>query len=285
MMRRTRSSVHEDVADLGGRPADDVEPAGGKSRLGLELGEQERRERHLRRGLEHDRAPGRQGRGDLVGDEVEREVERRDRAHDADGDAEREGELADARRGGVHRDHVAGEPARLEGGHREGRDGTLRLHARGLHRLPGLRADRPRDLVVAVGEGSGRAVENRSPLVRRQRVAHRPLGRFHGLPRHVGAGLRDASDERAVVGRAHLDPRARLDPLPGDEELPLGRGGGHAVSVVGHFRALDVPDARVADLCCRRWVKRSSSTPSGRRSGGAAALWPRSARRSLRGRS
>ena len=41
--------LDEDVADLGRRPDEHVQPAGRESRLGLELGEQERRERRLRR--------------------------------------------------------------------------------------------------------------------------------------------------------------------------------------------------------------------------------------------
>ena len=109
---------------------------------------------------------------DLVRDEVQREVERADRADDADRAPQREGELALAGLAGVHRDHLAGELPRLDGGERVRRHRAHRLDARGLHRLAGLVGDLPRDLVVAPAERGGDAHEDLGALVRRQRLPH-----------------------------------------------------------------------------------------------------------------
>jgi hypothetical protein len=68
--------LDEHIADLAGGATDDVEPAGRQAGLGLELREQECRERGDRRGLEDDGAPGCERRGELVRDEVEGKVER-----------------------------------------------------------------------------------------------------------------------------------------------------------------------------------------------------------------
>ena len=86
--------LDEHVADLRRGPDDHVEPAGREPGLLLELGEQQRRERRLRRRLQHDGAAGGERGRELVRDEVAREVERRDRADDPDRLAHREAELA-----------------------------------------------------------------------------------------------------------------------------------------------------------------------------------------------
>ena len=80
----TRSSSTSTSPISADGPDEDVEPARRQARLVLELGEEQRRERRLRGGLEDDGAAGRERGGDLVRDEVEREVERADRADDAD---------------------------------------------------------------------------------------------------------------------------------------------------------------------------------------------------------
>ena len=64
-------------------------------------------------------------------------------------------------------------------------------------------------------------------LVSRERLLH---GRFSRVDRTAGlvrAGLRDSGDEVARVGRSHLLPVAGLDPLPGDQQPPVGGGDGH----------------------------------------------------------
>ena len=266
--------LDEHVADLGRRPADDVEPAGRQARLGLELGEEERGERRLRRRLEHDRAAGRERRRDLVRDEVEREVERRDRADDADRHAQRERELPDPGRGCVHRDDVAGELPRLDGGHRERRRRARGLDARRLHRLARLGRDRPRDLLRALLDEARGAIEDRRALVRGQRLAIARSAASTARARLGRATLRDAADERAVVRRANLEPVAGLDPLAVDEELPLDRGRRHA----RECRCAARSRSGALALCSSAMAgPRTSSTPSARRSGGGTARSPRSA--------
>ena len=91
-LTRSSSTSTSPISDAG--PTTTFSQPGGQPGLVLELREQERRERRLRRGLEHDGAAGGERRRDLVRDEVEREVERRDRADHADRAAQRERELA-----------------------------------------------------------------------------------------------------------------------------------------------------------------------------------------------
>ena len=187
--------LDEDVSDLARRPADDVEPARRKTGLHLELGEEQRGQRRLRGGLQDDGAAGSESGRDLVGDEVEREVEGRDRTDDTDRHAQRECELADSGRGCVHRHDVACELSRLDGRHRERRLRASSLDARRFHRLPGLVGDRPRDLFGALLDEVRDSVEDRRPLVRRDRRRHRPL---RGLDRATSLGraaFRDATDE------------------------------------------------------------------------------------------
>ena len=64
---------------------DDVDHAGREARLRDQIGHREQRERIRVRRLDHDRAPGHQGRRRLLGDARQREVERAKRRHDADG--------------------------------------------------------------------------------------------------------------------------------------------------------------------------------------------------------
>jgi hypothetical protein len=166
-----------------------------------------------------------------VGHEVQREVERADRADHAARHPDRERELALAGLRRVHRDDVPRERPRLDRGRGVCRHGPLRLDARGLHRLPGLGGDRPGHLVVPLAEERGDAVEDRGPLVRRERFRHRALGGVDGPSRLLRAGLRHPTDDVAGVGRAHLDPLAGLDPLAVEEEAALGRGRSHGVSL------------------------------------------------------
>ena len=116
----------------------------------------------LRR-LEHDRAAGGDRRRQLVGDEVEREVERADRADHADRHPQREAELALARRGGVERDHLAGQRAGLGGGELERADGALGLDPGRLDRLGRLGGDDAGELLAALGEQPGGACRGSRP--------------------------------------------------------------------------------------------------------------------------
>src|SRR6185437_11035465 len=96
--------LDEDVADLGRSPDDHVEPAGGQTGFRLELREQQRGKRRLRRRLQYNRTARCKRGGELVRDEIAREVERRDGADDPDRSAYRERELALAGLRRVHRD-------------------------------------------------------------------------------------------------------------------------------------------------------------------------------------
>ncbi len=157
--------LDDDVADLGGGPDEDVEPARGEPGLGLELAEQEGGERGMPGGLQHDGTAGGERGGDLVRDEVEREVEWGDGADDPDRHTHRVSDLPDPRGGSVHRDDLAREAARLDRGHRVGGHGSLGLDPGGLHRLSGLGGDRLRDLVVSLLQERGHAVEDCGALV------------------------------------------------------------------------------------------------------------------------
>ena len=77
--------VDDRVADGAAAAGHDVEVAGGEAALVEQHArERDRRERRLARGLQHDRAAGRDRGRELVRDEVEREVERADRADHTD---------------------------------------------------------------------------------------------------------------------------------------------------------------------------------------------------------
>ena len=230
----------------------------------LELCEEERRERGLRRGLEDDGAAGRERGGDLVRDEVEREVERADRADDPDREAHGEGELALTGLRGVHGDHLARELPRLDGGHRVGRHRAGDLDPGRLERLARLRGDLARGLVGPASERARDADEDLRPLVRRERLAHRALGRVDRGPGLRCARLRDPGDERAVVGGRDVDPFAGLDPLTVEEELPLGRRRGHSSTLrPGRWYVHGMTDALIVDAV---------RTPIGRRNGALAGV-------------
>jgi hypothetical protein len=220
--------LNEDVADRGRGADDDVQPPRRKAGLGLELGEEERREGRLARGLQDDGAPGGERGRHLVRDEVEREVEGADRTDDADGRPERERELACAGGGGVHRHDLAGEPPRDCGRGLERRHRALRLDARGLHRLARLGADRARELLVALGEELRDAREDVGAAVCRERLRERPLRGVDRAPCERLVGRRHARDDVARERRAHLLPLARVDPIAADEEPPLEGGHSHA---------------------------------------------------------
>src|SRR5438093_923701 len=79
--------------------------------------------------------------------------------------ADREPELAGARLGGGHGHHRAGKLARLAGGEGVGRERPRGLDARRRQRLPGLRADRARSLLVAAAELGRDADEDLRPPV------------------------------------------------------------------------------------------------------------------------
>jgi hypothetical protein len=152
-------------ARIGAQRVPELAPGAGDARdrlrvqSGLEedLGERERREGRLPRGLEDDRvACGERGR-DLVQDEEEGEVEGRDRDDDAAGLAQREPEAPEtAVRGGVERQAVAVELGALEARRAQDVAGACGFGRRLGDRLAALARDRPRERVDAlVGDVAG----------------------------------------------------------------------------------------------------------------------------------
>src|SRR5206468_2320193 len=153
-------TADEHVSDVGSPARQYAQPAGGQARLGREHRETQRGDRSLARGLVDDGASGREGGGELVGNEVEREVEGRDRTDDADRHAHRPGRMTVARLGTTNGHRLAGETTRLASRERIRVDGARRLDARGLERLAGLGADRARQLVGPIVKESGDAFED-----------------------------------------------------------------------------------------------------------------------------
>ena len=85
-------------------------------------------------------------------------------------------ELAGARGARLHRHHLAGQAAGLDGREGERVDAAGRLAARLLHGLPRLEADGPRERLGAVGNEAGRALQH-------LRAARRPAAVADGRPR------------------------------------------------------------------------------------------------------
>jgi hypothetical protein len=122
--------------------------------------------------------------------------------------AQREGKLPFSRLRGVHRDHLTRKLARFDRGERVGGHRAGSLHACGFQWLPCLIGDQPRRLLVTASERGGDTHDDLGPLVSRQRLTHRAVGRIDRAARFAGPGLRHPSDDVAGVGGAHLEPVA-----------------------------------------------------------------------------
>ena len=195
--------VDDRVADRAAAAGDDVEVAGGQPALvEQDARERDRRERRLARGLQHDRAAGRDRGRELVRDEVEREVERADRADDADRHAQRERELAFAGRARVHRHDLAGERARRDRRERERRDRALRFDARGLDRLGRLGRDDLRELLDALRRRCARRVSRIS-------------ARFHAGSGPASSAALAARTASSTCCAPHFGTRPRSSPSYG----------------------------------------------------------------------
>jgi len=130
-----------------------------------------------------------------VRDEVEREVERRDRADDPDRQPKRQPELAGAGRGGIHRDDLACELARLDCREGVGGHSALGLDSRLLQRLARLRRDQLRRVLLALFEQPCGRIEDACAFVRGQRLAQ---GAGRGVERATRLGrsaFGDSPDE------------------------------------------------------------------------------------------
>ena len=253
----TRSSSTSTSPISDDEPATTLSQPAGRPASSIELGEEQRRERRRRRGLEHDGAARRERGRELVRDEVAREVERRDRADDAARHAQREARAFP--RPPAPRPSAPSRPRACAPRRRRTCTSTSRASPR---RAPPSSACPPRREISRATSSwrrpssPGDLDEDLGALVRRQRLAHRALGRVDRAPRLGGAGLRDAPDDVAGVGRADLEPVAGLDPLAADEELALS-------AVVATPKSRTVPrEAR------RRLARSSTATCSSRASAG-----------------
>ena len=191
--------------------------------------------------LEHHRVACRQRRRDLVRHRVQRRVERRDRADDAQRHAQREAQAPGLARRAFDRHHLAAEVARLLGRQAEGLDAAPQLVQAVAGRKADLDLQRAHQLVAALFEQRGGAVEDRAALVRRQRAgAEGRVGRGHGLAHLLargqvdrGAGLQAVLVERAAAARA-------VDPAAGDQQPGIGqrqrRVPAHQLGPAGAFR-------------------------------------------------
>ena len=247
--------VDERVADGGTAPGHDVQMTRGQVALvEQELGERDRRQRGLARGLEHHGAAGRDGGRELVRHQVQREVERADGAHHADRHPQRERELSFADVGRVHRDHLAGQAPGLDRGERERGHRAPRLDARGLDRLCGFLGDDARERLHAVREEPRGAVEDLGAPPRRQRSVAAGRGRGGDGSLDVGfRATRDAPDLVPVERRTHLDAVRGREPFAADRD---GTGCGHGVAPIGMSAAVPHEASRVTSA--------ASTGPGGR---------------------
>ena len=164
-----RSSSTIALPDLRARAADDLQPVLGEPRVVEDLSQLDRGDRGLAGGLQDDGVSGSDRGTELVPDQVEREVEGTDRADHAVGDADHDAELAALTgRAGLHRDRMAGEGPGGDGRELHGRDAALGLGPACLHRLARLSGDRHRQVVLALGDQVGGAIEHRGALMRRE---------------------------------------------------------------------------------------------------------------------
>jgi len=150
-----------------------------------------------------------------------------DRADDPDRAAQREAEFAFAGLRRVHRHHLAGELARLDGREGVGGHGALGLDPGGLERLARFVRDLAGHFIMTAPEAHCDLDEDLRALVRGQWLAHRLGSRVDGLRRFGSPGFRDPADDLAGVGRADLDPVAGLDPFAAHEQLFFGGRHGH----------------------------------------------------------
>ena len=194
---------------------DDVDDAVGHARLGHEVGDQQRGERRLLRGLEHDRAAGGQRRADLPDRGGDRGVPRDDRADDADRLLARVREVL-VRQGVVDRPAVE----------RGGEPGVEAQHA-GDPALVGAAARQRLAHVQGVGaaRSSSQCRSNRSAI--RSSSSWRCAGA--GPPPRARRKRRARRDRGVDVGRVRTRGRRRAAPAGGRVPGLHGRSG-HGVA-------------------------------------------------------
>ena len=215
----------------------------------------ERRQRRLRRWLDHDRRADRDRRSDLVRDQVEREVERRDREHDALRNPPDVGEPALGGLVGVEPHRLARPPTSLLGGDPEHRHGTTGLAARPQDRLAVLGTDQLRDLLQALGDRAADLRQRLGPDVDRQRgsIVAELVGSLDRLLDLLGAGPRRRTDQRAVIRAVDVEGLRAVNPLAGNHHrIRLRHRGDASPSEAGS----------VSRSCTTKSVRRDRSLPA-----------------------
>jgi hypothetical protein len=179
------------------------------------------------RGLEHDGAADRQGRGHLLGEQHQRGIPRDHRAHHADRLAQREDHVVAAL---VRRQRLAGDlvgPAGVvveDVSHEAGRHGVDLAEAQRdavvqglqLHQLVGMLADQVRDRAQHPDPLAG-------PCVRPGALVERPARRLHG-PVDVGRGGDRELGDLLAGGGVHVAPGGlvgRRNPVSVDQHAAV----------------------------------------------------------------
>ena len=242
---------------------EDVEHAVRDARLGGQLGERERDDRRLLRGLEDDRVARRQRRAELPGRHQQRVVPRHDQPDHADRLARDERERRRSRRPDLAVDLVdrLGEVAEV--GRR-----AVDLALRAADRLAHVERDHQREPVAVALDQVGQPQEDGAARARRE---PRPRAGLEGAPGHrdravdvLGVAGRDveqrlageradAREGRARRGVGELPVDERLAPEPARVGERGGRrcGGGHAAMMT----------RRVPLRPCRGWYRRAPCPP------------------------
>lgn len=193
---------------------------GGPARLHTQLAEADGGGGRLFGGLDHHRAAGRDGRGDLVGHEVQREVERRDGEDGAARKATEDGGAAHAAGRGVEPEGLAGGAAALVGREREGVDGAAHLAARELDGLAAFIADQRGELLGVPDQQGRHAAEDLGAAVGRHGTRGRKgaRGRGRGCLHLDGAGLGHLGERPGIPGREDLERGGALARTPREQE-------------------------------------------------------------------
>src|SRR5262249_49862382 len=171
----------------------------GPSSLLHALGEKQRAEGRLRRGLEDHGTSGGDGRSDFVGNKVNREIEWSDAGDRADGEASYDAPAPGGELLPVEGKIFAVDASAFLGGYVEGEDGAIDFDARGLDGLAGLLRECAGKFFFAFGHERGDLTEN-SLSFEGGEAARCAEGFDSGGDGGVGvlfAPLRDAGDETA----------------------------------------------------------------------------------------
>jgi hypothetical protein len=142
-----------------------LHPAFGHPRLVHQFHEPETVERRGRRRLDDHRATGRDGRRDLVNDQIQRMIECRNRRDHANRFGNGPCAAIVARRGQTHRDFVAAPATQCIGGIAHAVDGAIRLDQRIRKRLAALPRDQAAEVFAFGLHQRGKLVQHFNTLI------------------------------------------------------------------------------------------------------------------------